>query len=78
MISAWRQVQVSTILDYKFPLLRNLLETDLKSMNFAKPKKRQMLNHPIETSAQLRTHRRLSWKIILTENELTAQKLQST
>lgn len=46
-------------------------------MNFAKPEKREMINHPTETPPQTRTQRGLSWKKIPNENELVAQKLQS-
>lgn len=53
MICAWKWVQVCATLEYEFPLLKNLLfETDLASVNFARPKQRQILNHLTEILPQ--------------------------
>lgn len=77
MISAWKRVQACTTLEFEFPLLGNLHETDYKSMNFASPEKRQMLNHTTETPFQPSAHRGLSWKRMPAENKLTTQNYKT-
>lgn len=77
MISAWKRVQACTTLEFEFLLLRNLHETDYTSINFARPEKRQRLNHPTETLFQPSAHGRLSWKRIPAENKLTTQNYKT-